>query len=48
VTVRGIVNVTAIASVDAQLAGAVCPIDADAREASILALESLSRESAAT
>jgi len=47
VTVRGIVNVTAIASVDAQLAGAVCPIDHEAREASILALESLSRESAA-
>ncbi|MEM7443141.1 MAG: NADP-dependent malic enzyme [Pseudomonadota bacterium] len=48
VTVRGIVNVTAISSVDAQLAGAVCPIDRDAREASILALESLSREGTAT
>ena len=42
VSVRGLVNVTAIATVDAQLAGAVCPIDAHARQASHVALEALS------
>jgi malate dehydrogenase (oxaloacetate-decarboxylating)(NADP+) len=42
VTVRGLVNVTAIATVDAQLAGTVCPIDTHARQASHLAIEALS------
>ncbi|HEY9346816.1 MAG TPA: phosphate acyltransferase, partial [Inquilinus sp.] len=42
VTVRGLVNITAIATVDAQLAGAVCPIDTHARQASHVALEALS------
>jgi malate dehydrogenase (oxaloacetate-decarboxylating)(NADP+) len=43
VTVRGIVNATAIAAVDAQLAGAVCPIDTTARETTYIALERLGR-----
>ncbi|MEQ9811609.1 MAG: NADP-dependent malic enzyme, partial [Azospirillaceae bacterium] len=41
VTVRGIVNVTAIAVVDAQGSDAVCPVDLVAREASFKALEGL-------
>jgi malate dehydrogenase (oxaloacetate-decarboxylating)(NADP+) len=41
VTVRGLVNVSAIATVDAQTAGAVCPIDRGARRAAHAILETM-------
>jgi malate dehydrogenase (oxaloacetate-decarboxylating)(NADP+) len=41
VTVRGLVNVAAIAGVDAQSAGAVCPVDPVSRQASYAALAAL-------
>lgn len=41
VTVRGLVNVTALASVDAAMAGETCPMDQVARLATVQALEEL-------
>ncbi len=41
VSVRGLVNVSAIASVEAQTAGAVCPIDRAARRAAHAVLEAM-------